>query len=216
LQLIKLKNTIIDIFTDIQGILNRINVMLNPFNIARCPSSLCEIFKQCLREISVGCALFLQLSQIFSKDTFLNRYQRNEIIRFLKTRVPVFISQLHLLLQNVLSILKGLQQDEKDELIVYLVPEIILALDVTSELLEDLKMAMETICKNIQHEQSTSGASGDGSKRSDRSTASARGSKSSSSVDKDLKFFLHVCEVKKLHDIYGKVNCILEVIQHKQ
>lgn len=39
---------------------------------------------------------------------------------------------------------------------------------------------------------------------------------SSHVVDKDLKFFLHVCEVKQLHDIYGKVNTILEVIQHKQ
>lgn len=124
LRLIKLKKIIIDMFTEIHGCLNRMIIMLNPYNIARCPSSLCEIFKQCLKEISIGCAIFLQLSQIFTKDTFLNRYQRNEIIKFIKSRCPVFISQLHQLLQNVLAIIKTLQQDEKDELINYLVPEV--------------------------------------------------------------------------------------------
>lgn len=83
--------------------------------------------------------------------------------------------------------------------------QIILALDVTTELLDDLKKSFEAICKSIQGEQDD----GEG-KRADKlhNTASA--------VDKDLKFFLHVCEVKKLHDIYGKVNSILEIIQHKQ
>lgn len=76
---------------------------------------------------------------------------------------------------------------------------------MTTELLDDLKKSFEAICQNIQSE------SDDGEvKRTDK------GHNSASAVDKDLKFFLHVCEVKKLHDIYGKVNSILEVIQHKQ
>lgn len=124
LRLIKLKKVIIDIFMEVHGCLNRMILMLNPYNLARCPSSLCEIFKQCLCEMSIGCALFLQLSQIFSKDTFLNRFQRNEIIKFIKSRVPILISQLHQLLQNVLIIMKSLQQEEKDDLVVYLVPEV--------------------------------------------------------------------------------------------
>lgn len=82
--------------------------------------------------------------------------------------------------------------------------QIILALDVTTDLLDDLKKSFEAICQSIQGEQDD----GDG-KRVDKTH-------SASAVDKDLKFFLHVCEVKKLHDIYGKVNSILEVIQHKQ
>lgn len=82
--------------------------------------------------------------------------------------------------------------------------QIILALDVTTELLDDLKKSFEAICKNIQGEQDES----DVKREKNQNSASA--------VDKDLKFFLHVCEVKKLHDIYGKVNSILEIIQHKQ
>jgi hypothetical protein len=124
LRLIKLKKVIIDIFVDIHGCLNRINNMLNPYNVSKYPSSMCEIFKQCLREIAIGFALFLQLSQIFSKDTLLSRFQRNEIIKFVKSRIPIVISQLHQICQNVLIIIKSLHPEEKEELINYLVPEV--------------------------------------------------------------------------------------------
>lgn len=83
--------------------------------------------------------------------------------------------------------------------------QIILALDVTTELLENLKKSFETICQSIHVEKD------DGEGKS-----SFEKNQTASAVDKDLKFFLHVCEVKKLHDIYGKVNSILEILQHKQ
>lgn len=98
--------------------------MLNPYNIQKSPSSLYEIFKQCICEMSIGFVLFLQLSQIFSKDNFLNRFQRNEIIKFVKSRVPIMISQLHQMLHNIMVIIKSLQQDEREDLVVYLVPEV--------------------------------------------------------------------------------------------
>lgn len=120
---------IIDILTDIHSCLNRMIILVNPYYVKKSPSTLLEVFKQCLRELSIGCALFLKLSQIFSKDTtILNRYQRNEIIKFIKTRIPIFISQIHQLLQNILIIFKSLQQEEKDELVIYLVPEVSLKL----------------------------------------------------------------------------------------
>lgn len=124
LRLIKLKKVIIDLFMDVHGCMNRMVLMLNPYALSRCPSSLCQVFKQCLCEMAVGFASFLQLSQIFSKDTFLNRFQRNEIIKFIKSRVPILNSQLYQLLQNVLVIMKSLQQEEREELVVYLVPEV--------------------------------------------------------------------------------------------
>jgi hypothetical protein len=124
LRLIKLKKLIIDIVLEMHDCLNRMIHMLNPYNIPRTPSSLYEIFKQCLSDFSMGFVLFLQLSQIFSKDNFLNRFQRNEIIKFIKTRVPIMISQLHQLLHNILVIIKSLQQDERDDLVIYLVPEV--------------------------------------------------------------------------------------------
>lgn len=75
-----------------------------------------------------------------------------------------------------------------------------MALDVTTELLNDFKNSLEVICKSIQGDQDDSGC-----KRSDQSHSNA-----------SAVLFLHVCEIKQLHDIYGKVNSVLEIIQHKQ
>ncbi|KAG5684819.1 hypothetical protein PVAND_014032 [Polypedilum vanderplanki] len=201
LRLIKLKKVIIDIFVDIHGCLNRINNMLNPFNLSKYPSSMCEVFKQCLRETAIGFALFLQLSQIFSKDTFLSRFQRNEIIKFVKSRIPITITQLHQILQNILIIIRSLNPEEKEELVIHLVPEVILALDVTTELFTDFKNSLEAICKSIQGDQEETCSK----KRNDQSHSNA-----------SAVLFLHVCEIKQLHDVYGKVNSILEIIQQQQ
>lgn len=124
LRLIRLKKVIVDIFVDIHECFNRMTVVLNPYTISRNPSSMYEVFKQCFRELAIGFALFLQLSQIFSKDTFLNRFQRNEIIKWIKSRIPIVISQLHQILHNILGILKSLHQDEKEELVQLMVPEV--------------------------------------------------------------------------------------------
>lgn len=186
-------------------------ILVNPYYVKKSPSILLEIFKQILRELSIGCVQFLKLSQIFSKDTtILNRYQRNEIIKFIKTRIPILISQIHQLLQNILIIFKSLQQDEKDELVVYLVPEIILALEKTTELLADFKNSLEDICKDLNKSKETTE---DENQLEDASNVKVS---TAHVVDKDLKLFLHVCEVKKMHDIYGKVSSILEVIEHKK
>lgn len=124
LRLIKLKKVIVDIFVDIHECLSRMTIVLNPYTISRNPSSMCEVFKQCLREMAIGFALFLQLSQIFSKDTFLNRFQRNEIIKWIKSRIPIVITQLHQILHNVMVIIKSLHRDEKEELVQLMVPEV--------------------------------------------------------------------------------------------
>lgn len=75
-----------------------------------------------------------------------------------------------------------------------------MALDITTELLTDFKNSLEAICKSIQGDRED-----DGSKRNDQSHSNA-----------SAVLFLHVCEIKQLHDIYGKVNSVLEVVQQKQ
>ena len=66
----------------------------------------------------------------------------------------------------------------------------------------DFKNSLEIICKSIQGDQAENEGGG---KRGDQSHSNA-----------SAVLFLHVCEIKQLHDIYGKVNSILEIIQHKQ
>lgn len=67
----------------------------------------------------------LQFCNIFVKDDFgMTRHQRHEIIKYIRSRLPIFLAQSHQLLQNIQCILSNLTDDEKTELVVYLVPEV--------------------------------------------------------------------------------------------
>lgn len=67
----------------------------------------------------------LQFCNIFVKDDFgMTRHQRHEIIKYIRSRLPIFLAQCHQLLQNIQCILSNLTDDEKTELVVYLVPEV--------------------------------------------------------------------------------------------
>jgi len=75
--------------------------------------------------IPAGCAKVLQFCNIFITDaTHMTRYQKNEIVKYVRTRIPIFMSQVQQLLQNVLGVFVGLSVDEKAELVNYLVPEV--------------------------------------------------------------------------------------------
>ena len=72
-----------------------------------------------------GCAKIVQFCNIFIKDAAdIARYQKNEIIKYVRTRIPIFMSQIHQLLRNILNVFLSLTPAEKDELANYLVPEV--------------------------------------------------------------------------------------------
>ena len=67
----------------------------------------------------------LQFCNIFTKDVSqFNRTQRHEIIKYVRGRLPIFLSQIHQILQNINSVLCSLTNDEKNDLTTYLVPEV--------------------------------------------------------------------------------------------
>lgn len=54
----------------------------------------------------------------------MSRQQRHEIIKYVRSRLPIFLIQTHQFLQNIMCILANLTDDEKTELVVFLVPEV--------------------------------------------------------------------------------------------
>lgn len=90
----------------------------------------------------------LQFCNIFTKDaaTF-TRHQRHEIIKYVRSRMPVFLSQVHQLLQNVNTVLRSLTTDEKNDLVSYLVPEITYTLEVLIAAISEIKNSLEKVCK---------------------------------------------------------------------
>ena len=90
----------------------------------------------------------MQFCNIFIRDAAdITRYQKNEIIKYVRTRIPICMSQLHQLLRQVLSVFVSLSAEEKAELVNYLVPEIESTLLVLTNVIEEIKNSLEKMCK---------------------------------------------------------------------
>lgn len=67
----------------------------------------------------------LLLCDLFTKHKAeLSREERHEIIRYAKSRLPIFMSQLHRLLQGVKSTFSSMSPSQRQEVATYLVPEV--------------------------------------------------------------------------------------------
>lgn len=67
----------------------------------------------------------MQFSNIFVRNASdITRYQRHEIIKYVRSRLAIILSQLHQILQNILVLLRSLTSNEISEVVVYLVPEV--------------------------------------------------------------------------------------------
>uniref|UniRef100_W8BR21 TD and POZ domain-containing protein 4 n=1 Tax=Ceratitis capitata TaxID=7213 RepID=W8BR21_CERCA len=150
LKLIQLKKFVVNTLMDSHTVLNHIIQAINPITILHEPASLYATFKDCLKESAIGCAKVLQFCNIFIRDAAdITRYQKNEIIKYVRTRVPIFMSQIHQLLRNILNVFLSLTGEEKADLVNYLVPEIGSALVVLTEVAEEIKNSLEKMCKDL-------------------------------------------------------------------
>lgn len=183
--------------------------------------------------IQPGCAKVLQLCNIFVKDgAGMSRYQRHDVIKYVKSQLPTFLAQAHQFLQNVLAVLTNLTEEERTELIIYLVPEIEATLSLMTDVISDVKESLERVCSDL-----TKGSMGDGddmldveqqeqqqqqqqrttSKWDDVNTLErGRRLKRLADSEHNFKFVLYIYEVKKLRDIYGRVSMALNIIEQKR
>lgn len=251
---------VIDIITEIHCCLNRITASMKPATCSRKPENLCEAVKFAACEAAVGmyprprlpkqnscwaltyihiltstagCAKVLQLCNIFVKDgAGMSRYQRHEVIKYVKSQLPTFLAQAHQFLQNVLAVLTNLTEEEKTELIIYLVPETEATLSLMTDVISEVKMSLERVCtdlsKNSSADASTTEATCDDQQdaeqqqrvtaKSDDVNTLERGRRLKRLADSEhnFKFVLYIYEVKKLRDIYGRVSTALDIIEQKR
>ncbi|KAH8420506.1 hypothetical protein KR009_011057 [Drosophila setifemur] len=241
LRLMRLKKFVVNVTMDLHGILNRIIQCINPVNINHEPAQLYATFQDALREGAIGCAKVLQFCNIFITDaTHMTRYQKNEIVKYIRTRIPIFMSQIQQLLKNVLGVFAGLSAEEKAELVTYLVPEIESTLFVLTAVIEEIKNSLEIMCKDLkcshldlplQQQQADDAIvmqlqfpeAGDPSPRPRRGAPvgltlydNLSEKQRLSSAENDLKFVLYMYEVRKMRDIYGRIVAALEIIKDKK
>ncbi|EDW82821.2 uncharacterized protein Dwil_GK10199 [Drosophila willistoni] len=246
LRLMRLKKFVVNVTMDLHGILNRVIQCINPVSISHEPAQLYATFQDALRECAIGCAKVLQFCNIFIKDaSHMARYQKNEIVKYVRTRIPIFMSQMQQLLRNVLGVFVGLSVDEKADLVNYLVPEIESTLLILTAVIEEIKNSLETMCKDLkcshldlsmQQQQSDDaiakqlqlvdtggGGVGGVAIRPRRGPPvgltlydNPTDKQRLSSTENDLKFVLYMYEVRKMRDIYGRIAAALDIIKNKK
>ncbi|XP_052763261.1 uncharacterized protein LOC128205559 isoform X2 [Mya arenaria] len=150
------------------------------------PARLCYITKQCLREAATALSKLLVLCDLFSRrKAELSREERNDIIKYARSRIPVFLRQWLELLEECKGQLGNLTPQQRHDLATYLVPEIEQGLELFTQFVVDGKAALELIISHSEVE------------KTDRADKHRKGHVGDV-LGKMLKHALHVRELKKL------------------
>uniref|UniRef100_A0A1L8DML4 BTB domain-containing protein n=1 Tax=Nyssomyia neivai TaxID=330878 RepID=A0A1L8DML4_9DIPT len=224
---VRLKKFIVNLTMDIHTSLNRIIQSINPHTISRHPEVLCSVFKHSVKETAIGFAKILQFCNIFVKDaTNITRQQRHEIIKFARSRMPIFVSQIHQLLKNIYEVLSRMTPEKRNELATFLVPHIEITFDQMTNLFGDIKISLEKMYQDLKSVQSgpqgTDVQRGQAQERnSQQSEIGCQGHGGTfhnkySGSENDLTFVLYMYELRKMRDIYGRVQSVMEIVQQNR
>ena len=123
-------------------------------NLTSDPAKLCFAVKSSIREAAVAGSKLLLLCDLYTKrKDELSREEGHEIIRYAKSRIPIFMNQLERFLQGVKSTFSSLLPSQRQEVACYLVPEIETILDTISSLLVKVKASLEIMLTRAEIEK---------------------------------------------------------------
>ncbi|CAL1539140.1 unnamed protein product [Lymnaea stagnalis] len=162
------------------------------------PAKLCYTVRQALREEAIACAKLVIMCDLFSKRKYeLSREERYEIMKYVKSRIPVFMKQLLTLLTTIKAHLQALTQPQRMDISAYLVPEMETILDTMSRFASETKSALEqAITTSNEKVQIEKGEKTDKPKKSGVGDALGR----------TLKHALHLKELKKLKHFHERTT----------
>ncbi|KAJ1530441.1 hypothetical protein ONE63_005346 [Megalurothrips usitatus] len=162
---IALKKEIVDLTEDMHACANQIieyfmgcksAVVQGSDNLKGNPAKLCYVLKQCIRECAVGIGKFVVLCHIITiRNDELSAQEGREIIQYAKSRLPIFLKQLHQLMKAIKTTFSGMTSMQRFDIATYVVPEIEKVLEIVSTLAVDVKSAMELIINESTPDQAS-------------------------------------------------------------
>ncbi|KAH9519989.1 hypothetical protein Btru_071420 [Bulinus truncatus] len=160
------------------------------------PAKLCYSVRQALREEAIACAKLIIMCDLFSKrKNELSREERYEIMKYVKSRIPIFMKQLLTLLTTIKVHLQALSQNQRTDIANYLVPEMETILDTMSRFASETKAALEQAI-------STSNVVDEKGEKPEKSKKGGIGD----ALSRTLKHALHLKELKKLRHFHERTT----------
>ncbi|XP_071966043.1 uncharacterized protein [Antedon mediterranea] len=113
------------------------------------PSKFCYVFKQAIREAMLGGVHYLLVCDLFCRrQSELSKEERQVIFTYTRSRLPDFIKQLQKLVQVLQAqFYHKLTPMQRQEIALYLVPEIDDVLQHVTKFVTDIQRALDGICK---------------------------------------------------------------------
>ncbi|KAK3592425.1 hypothetical protein CHS0354_036055 [Potamilus streckersoni] len=172
------------------------------------PAKLCYVVKQAVREGAVAISKLLMMCDLFSRRKGeLSREERHDIIKYTRSRIPFFLSQLEKFLEVCKKHTSAMSVDERHEIATYLVPEIESSLDMVSKFVSDIKAALEQII-NTSEKEKPADSKHDKSKKGSGHISNILG--------KTLKNALHLRELKKLKRLNDRASNLFFLFVQKK
>ncbi|XP_071813633.1 uncharacterized protein [Apostichopus japonicus] len=168
------------------------------------PAKLCYAVKQAAREAAVAGAKCVLICDLFSRrKNDLSRQERHEIIKYAKSRIPIFLKQLQTFLEAFYSKLRNIFSDklspvQRHEVAAYLVPEMKICVDLITKLMEDSRQSLKEVL---------------------RTTSTKEKQKKNNSGDylhRTVQAAMHVEELLKLRSMQNKLSEVLLTLQHRK
>lgn len=171
----------------------------HPDNLTSDPAKLCFAVKSSIREAAVAGSKLLLLCDLYTKrKDELSREEGHEIIRYAKSRIPIFMNQLERFLQGVKSTFSSLLPSQRQEVACYLVPEIETILDTISSLLVKVKASLEIMLTHTEIEEE------------------ANSYIKVETLEQYMDNVLHKKELSRLRCLLQRITCILAHLQQKK
>lgn len=100
------------------------------------PSRFCFVIKLALRDAAVAFMKLVELCVLYGEEApVLNRNERLEILRYAKTRLPIFLTQFVALLRNVKNDFSTVKPADRNDIAAHVAPEIETLLESLSNLM---------------------------------------------------------------------------------
>ncbi|XP_055954606.1 uncharacterized protein LOC126812091 [Patella vulgata] len=171
------------------------------------PAKLCYTVRLGLRETSVACAKLIMLCDLFSRRKGeLSREERHEIMKYAKSRIPVFMCQLHRFLEICKHHSYSISAPRRTEISDVLVPELETVVDRLTRVAIETKAALEQVISNSNHGDKDKGDKPEKSKKHHVRDV----------LGKKLRNALHVKELKKLKDFHDRASTSFAHLMQKK
>jgi hypothetical protein len=110
------------------------------------PSRFCNVIKLSLRHAAVALLKLIELCALYGQEASnLGRNERLEILRYAKSRLPIFLTQFVSMLRNVKNDFSTVRPSEKNDIAGQSAPEIERLLETLSNLMKEARDACSEI-----------------------------------------------------------------------